>query len=229
MISPLLLRSSLWVSFRVIRPSVARVRRRNFASQKGFAEARRQSAGSLGWQDAEQRTPGRHPGKRLLEDANREVALPQIAHREREERTIRGEIGAEQCPAGLDPQDPQNILKEDGRDVQRGNRVAHEWQRRRQALERFGITGNREMTRPAARSGPQLRQVHGKPLLQFTGPARSNKSWPWRPATDVDQQAGAIRLRPRAGKRRSSGPRATHGTHRRDQNDAPLHRPAGLA
>jgi hypothetical protein len=143
--------------------------------------------------------------------------------------SIGGDVSAEHYPAGLDPRTLQNILKQDGRDMQHGNRVAYKRQRSGQTLERSGITRNREMTRPAARSGSQLRQVHGQPLLQLPGPARSDQGWSRRPPTDVNEQAGTIGLRSGAGKRRSGGPRSIRGTDRRDENDAPPHRPAGLA
>jgi hypothetical protein len=85
MISPLLLRSSLWVSFRVIQVSVARVRHWIFALQKGSAKGHRQSAGSFRRQDAEQRAPRRYPAKLPLQDTNHETASMKITHHESEE------------------------------------------------------------------------------------------------------------------------------------------------
>jgi hypothetical protein len=153
----------------------------------------------------------------------------QIAHREGEERAIGGEAGAEQSSAGLDARHLQNVLEKPRRHVQHGDRLAHEWQRRQQPLERFRIAGNREVTRFAPRSDAQLWQVRGQPLLQLTGPARSEQGRPRRPATDVDQQARTIWLRPSAGERRGCRPRSIRGTNCRGEDDAPLHRPAGLA
>jgi hypothetical protein len=66
------------------------------AFQKGFTKTRRQSAGSLRRQDAEQRTARRHPGERPLENPDAEAALPQATHRQGREGAIGVEIGAEQ-------------------------------------------------------------------------------------------------------------------------------------
>lgn len=73
----------------------------------------------------------------------------QIAHREGEERTIRGEICAEQNSAGLDARYLQNVLEKARRHVQHGDCLAHERQCRGQLLESLGITRGRKMARPA--------------------------------------------------------------------------------
>jgi hypothetical protein len=90
----------------------------------------------------------------------------QIAHHEGKERAIRGEIGAEQDSTGLNARYLQSVLEKARRQVQHGDRLAHEWQCRWQALEPLGITGDRKMARPTSRSGSQVWHVHGQPLLQ---------------------------------------------------------------
>jgi hypothetical protein len=163
--SPLLLRSSLCVSFRVIQLSVARVRRWNFAFQKGFAEASRQTARRPGRENAEQRAPRRHPCERSLQHANEQVALPKLPHDERRERPIDIKIGAEQDAARFDPRDAEKVLEEVRRHGQHSNRVTDERQRRGQALERLRVCRHRQVTCPSSRGRPQLGQVHRQPLL----------------------------------------------------------------
>jgi len=153
----------------------------------------------------------------------------QISHREGEEGTAGGEISAEENGTGLNARQLQSLLEEPRQHVQRDDRLAHERQRRRQQFEPVGIARNREMTRATPRGHSQLRQVCGQPLLQLAGPARSDQGGPRRPATDVNHQARAIRLRPRAGERCGGGPRSIGGANRRDENNATPHRPAGLA
>jgi hypothetical protein len=199
------------------------------AFQKGIARTSWQAARRLRRQDAKQRAPSRHPGERSLQDPNREVALVQIAHSEGEERTICSEIGAKQDRPRLDARYPQDVLDEARRNVQHRNRVAHERQRRWQPLESLGIARNREVARPAPRSGSQLRQVHGQPLLQLTRPTRGDQGRPRRAAADVDQQTWAIGLRAGTGKRRGGSPRSACGTDGGHENDPSVHRSAGLA
>lgn len=150
MISPLSLRSSL--------------------CQEGFAKTWGQSTRSLRRQDAEQCPPGRQPCKRPLENADGETALVQITHRESEERAVRGEIGAEENGTGLNARYLQYFLEKSRGYMQHGNRFPRQWQCRGKAVELHGVSREREMAGPAPRSGSQLRQVHGQPLLQFTGP-----------------------------------------------------------
>jgi hypothetical protein len=199
------------------------------AFQKGSAKGNRQAAGSLGRQDAEQRAPCRHPAKLPLQDTNHETVFVQITHGDGKERTICGEIGAEQYGAGRDARYLQDVLEKARRHVHHGDRVAHEWQRREQAPEALGVTGYRKVARPAPRGRSQLRQVHGQPLLQLAGAARSDQGRPRQTTADVDQQAGPVRLRPRAGERRGSRPRSIRAANRRDENRPPVHRSAGLA
>jgi len=227
--SPLLLRSSLWVSLRVIQLSVARVRRWNFAFQKGFTEVRWQAARRVGRQDAEQRAPGRHPGKRLLQYPDKQIALMELPYHEGRERPLGLEIRAKQDAAGLDARDPQSILEKTGRQVQSGDRLTRQRQHRGQALEPFGIAWHDEVARRSPRGRPQLGQVRRQPLLQLARPAGSHKGRPWRPTADVDEEAGTIGLRVGTGKRRGRRPRSTYRTNRGDKDDPTVHRPTGLA
>jgi hypothetical protein len=205
------------------------VRRWNFALQKGFAEIDRQAPRGLRRQDTEQRPPGGHPGEGSLEDADEQVSLAHISHHERCDRTIRGEIGAEQDATGLDALKSQDVLKQSRRNVQHRYRVTHERQRCRQPLESLDIARDRQVAGAASRGNPQLRQVHGQPLLQLAGTARGDQGRPRRAAADVDQQARTIRLRRRADQRRRRGPRSAYRANRGDENHPPVHRPLGLA
>lgn len=110
-----------------------------------------------------------------------------------------------------------------------GNRLAHQWQRRRQPFEGLGIARNREMARPAPRGHPQVGQVHGQPLLQLAGPAGGDQGRPWRAAADVGQQAGAVWLRTCTDERRRRSPRSACRANRGDEDETPVHRRAGLA
>lgn len=117
----------------------------NFAFQKGFAKTDRQAARCVRRQDSKERAPGRHPGKRLLQHADEQAKPIELPHRECRERPIDREAGTEQHSAGLDFPDPQNRLKELRRDVQHGDGLTHQRQRRRQMLE----PGYREVARPS--------------------------------------------------------------------------------
>jgi hypothetical protein len=205
------------------------VRRWNFAFQKGSAQGTWQSAGSIGWKGAEQRTSRRHPGKRPLEDADDEFALVQIAYRESKERAISDQIGAEQDGGGFDAGNLQDLLKVSRRHVHHGNCFAHERQRRRQPLESLGSARDCQVAGRSPRGGSQLGQVHRQPLLQLAGTTRGDQSRPRRSTTEVNQEAGTIRLRPRAGERRGSRPRSPRVANRRDENHSPVHCSAGLA
>jgi hypothetical protein len=188
-----------------------------------------QAARRLGRQHAKQSASGGHPGKRLLQHADKRVTLLKLPHHEGDERPVSREISAEQHSAGIDSPDAQHVLKEPRRHVQNGDGLAHQRQRRGQILEPFGIARHREMTGPSSRSHPQLGQVHRHPLLQLARPTGSHQGRPRRAATDVDEEAGTIWLRGGAGKRRGSGPRSARRTDGGNENDPAVHRPAGLA
>lgn len=82
------------------------MRRWNFAFQKGFAEARWQTAGRVRRQDAEQCAPGWHPDKRLLQHPDKQIALMELPYNEGGERPVGLEIRAEQDAADLNARDP---------------------------------------------------------------------------------------------------------------------------
>ncbi len=65
------------------------------------------------------------------------------------ERPVGIEIGAEQDATRFDPLDAQKILHEVRRHDQHSDRLTREWQRRRQALERFRVSRHRQVTRPS--------------------------------------------------------------------------------
>jgi hypothetical protein len=165
----------------------------------------------------------------LLENADEQVALTQVTDDKGGEGTICREVGAEQDTAGLDAGNPQSALEQARRQVQHGARLTCKRQRGRQALERLGIARNREVTGPTPRCHPQLRQVHGQALLQLARAARGDQGGARRLATDVDQQAGTIGVRGSTGKRGCGCSRSTRPTDSRDEDEAPAHRPAGLA
>lgn len=152
-----------------------------------------------------------------------------LPHHECRERAIGFKVGAEQNAAGLDPPDPQNVLEERRRHVQHGDRLPHEWQHGRQAFESLRVTRNREVTRPSPRGHPKLGQVNRQSLLQLTRAAGSHQGRPRRTTADVDEEAGTIRLRTRAGKCGRCGPRPASFTNSGNEDNPTVHRPAGLA
>jgi hypothetical protein len=205
------------------------VRHWNFAFQKGFAKASGQASRPVGRQGAEQRTPGGHPGKRFLQHPDRQVALAELPDHECRERPVGFEIGAEQDSTGVDSRNPQDLLEQARRRVQHGDRLAHERQHGGQALEGLRVPWHREVARPSPRGDPKLGQVHRQPFLQLARAAGSDQGRPRRAATDVDEEARAIRLRARAGKGGCRGPRSARRTESGNEDDLPAHRPAGLA
>jgi hypothetical protein len=205
------------------------VRRWNFALQKGFAEARGQAAWRIGGQNPKQSAPGRHPGERLLQHADKQVPLTELPCREGRERPVGFKIGAEQNATGLDSRDPHDFLEECRRHVQHGDRLAHERQRRRQASEGLSVSWHCQVTRPSPRSDPKLGQVHNQPLLQLARAARSHQGRPRRTTADVDEEAGTIGLRAGAGKRCGRGPRSACLADSGNEDNPPVHRPAVLA
>lgn len=159
-----------------------------------------------------------------------EQAAPlKLPHDERGERPVGLEVGAEQDGAWFKPPDAQKVLEEVRRNAQDGDRFTRQWQRRGQALERFRVSRHRQVTRPASRGHPKLGKVHRQPLLQLARPAGSDQRRSRWAAANVDEQAGTIRIRARAGKRRRGGPRSACPTDGRHKDNASVHRPAGLA
>lgn len=108
-------------------------------------------------------------------------------------------------------------------------RVADQRQRRAYALERIGITADREMTRLPPRGRAHLGKVHRQSLLQLPRPARGKQGGTRSPAADIDQEARAIRLGGRTSQGRGGGPGSLRRRHRANENDPPAHRLAGLA
>src|SRR6478609_5344443 len=82
MISPLLLRSSRWVSFFVIEIIVAPVLQSIFVFQERVGQPKGQAPRSLRRQNAEQGAASGDPPKRLLEHPRAQAPADQIANRE---------------------------------------------------------------------------------------------------------------------------------------------------
>ncbi len=152
-----------------------------------------------------------------------------LSHREGGERPLGFEIGAEQDAAALDPRSVQRILEKSRRDVQHGERLAHERQRRGHTVEAFVITWQRQVTRRSPRGGPKLGQVGRQPLLELARSAGRHQGRPRRAAADIEEEPGAIRLRAGAGERRGRGSRSACRADGCNQDESPVHFPAGLA
>jgi hypothetical protein len=132
-----------------------------------------------------------------------------FSHDERRERPVGLELSTEQNAPGLDSLKAQNVLEEHWRNMQHRDRLAHERQHGGQALERFSIARQREVTGPSPRGHSKLRQMHCQPLLQLACATGSHQCGPRRAGADVDEQAGIIGLRARTGKRGRRGPRSS--------------------
>jgi hypothetical protein len=113
--------------------------------QKGIEQRGRQAALRSGGHDAEQRTAGGNPGERLLQDPRAEVTVDQLADRECRERTILAEVGSKHRPAGPNTSIAERLLKPGGRQVDNGDRVANERQRRAHGLERRRFFRDRQV------------------------------------------------------------------------------------
>jgi hypothetical protein len=153
----------------------------------------------------------------------------ELPHDERRQRPVGLEIGTEQDAAGLDSSKAQNVLEERWRNVQHRDRLAHERQRGGQALECFRLLRHRQVTCPSPRGRPQLGQVRRQPLLQVARPAGGHQCRPRPPTANIDEEAGTVGLRARAGKRRGRRPRSACRADRGDKDDPTVHLPAGLA
>lgn len=167
MISPLLLRSSLCVSF-FISSSVARVLHWNLVQHETLANPRGQAPSSIARQDAEQGAAGWNPGEGPLEHADGEAAIEQVANGEGGERAVGGEVGAQQSPTWADTRLSERRLEQRRRQMQDRNRVADQRQRRAHPIKAVGVVGDDQVTGLPPRSSPQPRQVCGEPLLQLS-------------------------------------------------------------
>jgi hypothetical protein len=159
MISPLLLRSSRWVSFFVIKGIVAPVLQSIFVFQERLSQASGQGPRSGRRQDAEQRTTGWDPAERLLQDLRAQAPADQIADRERGESAILFEIGSEHRPCEANAGIGKRCLKRRRRQVDDRNRIADQRERSPHVLERFRALRDREVASLPARGGAQLREV----------------------------------------------------------------------
>jgi hypothetical protein len=118
---PLLLRNSLWVSFRVIKISVARVLRPSVIGEKTLTQVPGKAARRLRRQDAEVGATGRDPGESLLEHGNAETMANEITNRQGSERAVGGQVGAEQRRRGSKASLSECILHAARRQVNDGH------------------------------------------------------------------------------------------------------------
>src|SRR3977135_1311071 len=128
MISPLLLRSSRWVSFFVITVIVAPVLQSVFVFQERLGQAKGEAARRSPRQDAEQRTASRDPAECLLQDLRAQTTADQIADRESGEGATLVEVGTEYCPCGAAAAIGEHLLESRRRHVDDGDRVADQRQ-----------------------------------------------------------------------------------------------------
>jgi hypothetical protein len=141
----------------------------------------------------------------VLEDLDSESAVDRLSHSKGRKRAVRHEVGTEQDTGRSNAGIRKGGVETSGRQVDDGDRVADQRQRRPNQLENIGIVGDGEMAGLPARGYPQLWQVDGEPLLELPRPRRGDEGRPRRPAPDIDQQARAVRLGAGAGQSRGGG------------------------
>jgi hypothetical protein len=200
MISPLLLRSSRWVSFRVIRLSVARV-----LHSEPAADSRWQAAYGTGRKSAEERAASRQPRQSALEHLDRQVALAHVAHRQRREGAIRRQVSAQEDRVGFDASLAQGPLEDARRQVHHGERVAHERKGGANDLEVRRLLANGELTDLTARGSRMVGQVRGQPFLELARGGGGDEGGTRARRSHVDQQRRTVGLRARTGQRGSGG------------------------
>jgi hypothetical protein len=116
----------------------------------------------------------------------------QIADRERHEGAIDIEIGPKQGARRADPGILDCAPEQPGGEMDDGDRVADERQRRANRLQRRRLVRNREMTGLTARGGAALRKMGGEPLLQRTRSHRRNQGRARRLPPGIDEETGTI-------------------------------------
>jgi hypothetical protein len=111
----------------------------------------------------------------------------EIPDGESSQSAVGDEVGAEERAGRPDVLPSQQRLQPRGREVDGGDGVADQGQRRPHQLEYPILVGNCEVASLPARSSPQLRQVGRKPLLQLARAGRCDQGRAGRPAGDIDQ------------------------------------------
>jgi len=116
-----------------------------FVFQEKLGHTRGKAPRGSARQDAEQRTAGGNPPQRLLQALGAEAMADQIADRESAESAIPVEIGAQNRAGGPDAGIGERLLKPRLRQVDHGDRVADQRQRRTHILERLQVVGDGEV------------------------------------------------------------------------------------
>jgi hypothetical protein len=165
----------------------------------------------------------------VLQDFCAQATADQIANCKSSERVLLVEVSAKHCSRGPDADIGKRLLKSRGRQVDDGDRVADQRQRRAHALECLLVVGDGEMAGLSARGNAQLRKMDGEPLLQVARTRRGDQSRTRSATADVDQQAGPIGFRAGADERCCRRLGAARRTDGGDKDDHLAHRPAFLA
>lgn len=112
-----------------------------FGHQQALEQLWGQAASGWARQNAEEGTAGWNPGQRVLQDRNSKPPLDQVAGRESGEGPISTEVSTEQCTGGIEAGLIQCALEQPRREVDYGDGLADEGQRRGYRLERRRVAG----------------------------------------------------------------------------------------
>jgi hypothetical protein len=138
----------------------------------------------------------------VLQDLRAQASTDQITNRESGESAIPIEVDTEHCPCGPDTAVHKRLLEPRRLQMDNGDRVADQRQRRPHALERLRLVGDGEVAGLPPRGRAQLRQVNREPLLEFARTRRRDQGRTRQASADVDQQPRPIWLRASASERR---------------------------
>jgi len=158
-----------------------------FVFQERLGQARGQGPWGSRGQHAEQGTTSRNPPERQLQDLRAQAAGDEIANGESGECAISIEVGPQHRSGEPDAGIGQRLLKPRRRQVDDGNRVADQRQRRAHTLQCLRLVGDCEVTGLPPRSRAHLRQVDRKPLLQLARAGRGDQGGSRRATAKVDQ------------------------------------------
>jgi hypothetical protein len=114
--------------------------------QKPGPDSRRQAASRIGRQETGEGTAGRYPGERSLEDGDAQAAPDQVARDQGGEGAVGAEIGAQQGAGEPYRRFLQDEAEEVRGNVDGGDRVADERQRRRDLFDPGRVDRERQMT-----------------------------------------------------------------------------------
>jgi hypothetical protein len=138
-----------------------------FVFQERLGQTRGQGPWDSLGQHAEQRPASMNPAECVLRDLRAQAPANEIANGESGESAIPIEVGPQHRSGEPDAGIGQRLLKPCRWQVDDGDRVADQRQRRTHAFERLQVVGDGEMTRLPTRGRAQLRKVGGEPLLQL--------------------------------------------------------------